>query len=55
MRVAVTAANGQLGSSICKQLISEIGSENLVGIARTTCRTFEPGLWNQACLSFSIG
>lgn len=35
MRVAVTAANGQLGSAICKQLISEIGSENLIGIART--------------------
>ncbi|MEQ8580752.1 MAG: SDR family oxidoreductase [Marinoscillum sp.] len=35
MKIAVTSANGQLGSSIIKQLIIEIGSENVIGIART--------------------
>ena len=35
MKVAVTAANGKLGSTISKQLIAEIGSENVIGIART--------------------
>lgn len=34
MKVAVTAANGQLGSAIIKQLINEHGAENIVGIAR---------------------
>ncbi|GAA5220444.1 NAD(P)H-binding protein [Membranihabitans marinus] len=35
MKVAVTAANGQLGSTIVNQLINEIGRENVIGIART--------------------
>lgn len=35
MKVAVTSANGKLGSAIVKQLIAEIGSENVIGIART--------------------
>ncbi len=35
MKVAVTAASGQLGSAIVRQLINEIGVENVVGIART--------------------
>jgi NAD(P)H dehydrogenase (quinone) len=35
MKVAVTAASGALGSEIIKALIKEIGSENVVGIART--------------------
>ncbi len=35
MKIAVTSANGQLGSAIVKQLILEIGKENVVGIART--------------------
>lgn len=35
MKIAVTAANGQLGSTIAKQLITEIGTENVIGIART--------------------
>ncbi len=35
MKLAVTAANGKLGSTISKQLIAEIGSENVIGIART--------------------
>ena len=35
MKIAVTSANGQLGTSIIKQLIRENGNENVIGIART--------------------
>ncbi|MDO6516943.1 SDR family oxidoreductase [Zobellia uliginosa] len=35
MTIAVTSASGQLGASIVRQLINEIGKENVVGIART--------------------
>jgi NAD(P)H dehydrogenase (quinone) len=35
MKIAVTAANGHLGSAIIRQLIIEIGPEHIVGIART--------------------
>ncbi|QXP58836.1 NAD(P)H-binding protein [Olleya sp. HaHaR_3_96] len=35
MRIAVTSVSGQLGSAIAKYLISEIGKENVIGIART--------------------
>ncbi|MBU2020073.1 MAG: SDR family oxidoreductase [Bacteroidetes bacterium] len=35
MKIAVTSANGKLGSTIVKHLISEIGKENVIGIART--------------------
>lgn len=35
MKIAVTSASGQLGSSIVKHLIAEIGKENVIGIART--------------------
>lgn len=35
MKIAVTSASGQLGAAIVKQLIKEIGSGNVVGIART--------------------
>ncbi|SHJ90257.1 NAD(P)H dehydrogenase (quinone) [Reichenbachiella agariperforans] len=35
MKIAVTSASGQLGASIVKQLIKEIGKENVIGIART--------------------
>ena len=35
MKIAVTSASGQLGSAIVKQLIKEIGKDNVVGIART--------------------
>ena len=34
MKIAVTSASGQLRSAIVKQLIEEIGKENVVGIAR---------------------
>jgi NAD(P)H dehydrogenase (quinone) len=35
MKVAVTAASGELGSAIIKVLIRKISSENVIGIART--------------------
>ncbi len=35
MKIAVTSANGKLGSAIVKQLIAEMGKENVIGIART--------------------
>ncbi|MDF9797245.1 uncharacterized protein YbjT (DUF2867 family) [Catalinimonas alkaloidigena] len=35
MKIAVTSASGQLGSAIVKQLIKEIGKENVIVIART--------------------
>ncbi len=35
MKIAVTSANGKLGSLIIKNLINEIGKENVIGIART--------------------
>ena len=35
MKIAVTAASGKLGSAIVRQLVSEIGSENVVAIARS--------------------
>ena len=35
MKIAVTAANGKLGSSIVNELIKEIGQENVIGIVRT--------------------
>ena len=35
MKIAVTSASGQLGSSIAKQLINELGNEDVIGIARS--------------------
>ena len=35
MKIAVTAASGQLGSSIVNELIQAIGKENVIGIVRT--------------------
>ena len=35
MKIAVTSASGKLGASIIKHLITEIGKENVVAIART--------------------
>lgn len=35
MKIAVTAANGKLGTTIIKNLIKLIGSENVIGLART--------------------
>jgi len=44
MKIAVTSANGQLGSSIIKHLINEIGKENVIGIARTPEKANHPGI-----------
>jgi NAD(P)H dehydrogenase (quinone) len=35
MKIAVTSASGQLGSTIIQNLIDEIGKENVIAIART--------------------
>jgi len=35
MKIAVTAANGKLGSSVVKELIKEIGKEHVIGIVRS--------------------
>jgi len=35
MKIAITAANGQLGSSIVDRLKKEVGKENVIGIVRT--------------------
>ena len=35
MKIAVTAANGQLGSTIVNELIKEIGKKNVIGIVRS--------------------
>ncbi|MGY0392196.1 SDR family oxidoreductase [Bizionia sp. KMM 8389] len=35
MRIAITAANGQLGTSIVNKLKKEIGKRNIIGIVRT--------------------
>ncbi len=35
MKIAVTAANGKLGSSVINELKKEIGRENVIGIVRT--------------------
>ncbi|QIE59103.1 NAD(P)H-binding protein [Rasiella rasia] len=35
MKIAVTSASGKLGASIVKHLIDEIGSDHVIGIART--------------------
>lgn len=35
MKIAVTSANGKLGTTIVKNLLKEIGKENVIGIARS--------------------
>ena len=35
MKIAVTAANGQLGSSVVHELIQQIGENNVIGIVRS--------------------
>ena len=38
MKVAVTTASGNLGSTVIKTLKKEIGEQNVVGIARTPAK-----------------
>lgn len=33
MKVAVTTASGQLGAAVIKQLVNEIGIENVIGMS----------------------
>jgi len=44
MKIAVTAANGQLGSSIVNELIKAIGKENVIGIVRTPKKAYRLGI-----------
>ena len=44
MKVAVTAASGQLGTAIIKQLIKEIAKERVIGIARTPAKAGQLGV-----------
>ena len=44
MKVAITTASGALGSEIIKVLMKEIGSENVIGIARTPEKAFHLGV-----------
>jgi NAD(P)-dependent dehydrogenase (short-subunit alcohol dehydrogenase family) len=44
MKVAVTAASGQLGAAVITQLVKEIGTENIIGIARTPAKAAKLGV-----------
>lgn len=44
MKIAVTSASGKLGAAIVKQLIKEIGKENIIAIARTPERAKHLGV-----------
>ncbi|KYG77098.1 NAD(P)H dehydrogenase (quinone) [Roseivirga ehrenbergii] len=44
MKTAVTSASGQLGSAIVKQLIEEIGKDNVIAIARTPAKAEQLGV-----------
>ena len=44
MKIAITAANGQLGSAIVKQLIQDIGKESVIAIARTPAKAEHLGV-----------
>lgn len=44
MKIAVTSASGKLGSAIVKQLIEEIGKENVIAVARTTAKAEHLGV-----------
>jgi NAD(P)H dehydrogenase (quinone) len=44
MKVAVTAASGQLGSAVIKKLTLEIGAGNIVGTARTASKAEHLGV-----------
>ncbi len=44
MKIAVTAASGQLGSAIISQLVSRIGERHVIGIARTPANAKDLGI-----------
>ncbi len=44
MRIAVTAASGQLGSAVVAAAVAELGAENVVGLARTPAKAQHLGV-----------
>jgi len=44
MKIAVTTASGHLGSAVIDQLITDIGAENVVGIARSPEKAIHPDI-----------
>ena len=44
MKIAVTAASGSLGGEIVRQLVADIGKDNVVGIARTPSKAEHLGI-----------
>ena len=44
MKIAVTSANGKLGSTIVKNLVTMIGKENVIGIARSPQKAAHLGI-----------
>ena len=42
--IAVTAANGQLGSSVVNELKKQIGKKNVIGIVRSPEKAFHLGI-----------
>jgi NAD(P)H dehydrogenase (quinone) len=44
MKIAVTAASGQLGGAIVRQLIQEIGAEHIIGTARNPSKAQQLGI-----------
>lgn len=44
MKIAVTSVSGNLGSAIAKQLIQEVGKDNVIGVARTPEKAKHLGL-----------
>lgn len=44
MKIAVTAANGKLGSSVINELKKQIGKENVIGIVRTPEKATQLGI-----------
>ena len=44
MKYAVTLASGQLGGTIIKKLTSQVGAENVIGIARTPAKAAHLGV-----------
>ena len=44
MKIAITSASGQLGGAIIKQLLQEIGADQIIGIARTPERAQHLGV-----------
>ena len=44
MKIAITAASGQLGRSIIKETAFKVGKENVIGIARTPAKVKDIGI-----------